>query len=601
MRRLAGVRRRGRLARAAVVVYVAISMTVVMGVAALAVDIGALYSAQAELQRAADSAALAAAADLISESDDPQADATEAANRFANLNEVQNASTSVDSGGNIEFGHATLNVASGRWDFSSGAEPTDAVRVTLRRGEGTSAGPIQLTFAQLLGHNTKSLEARATAVLVPRDMAVVIDISNSMCWDSQLRFWNRSDGGYANTRDVWAALNGPEPSRPYTPTSESASEYAGDTGPSFGSMTAWGSALTPGSYSASSDSGLYYIKKSTAISGSTLTALTASLTARGYSSGERTNLLGSGTDSSNATHWRNRCAVLLGLATWKSGKSGGLYPPGSSGAGDGDSLVETSETVFISYPSWRVGSWTWINYIDWVQSNSSYNDSGNDSNVFRYRYGLKTMTDFLLDSKPENYNNNNLWATPEEPIRAIKDAVQAMVDTITAQDSLDHLSLEIFASTSKHERDLTANLQNIPDRLYQLQSGHYDRATAIGAGIAMGVSELKSSRARENAHKVIVLMSDGVPNILPDGASTYDGDPAAMEWAREQAQLASDQGIRIYCVSVGYNVDRVLMQEIAAIGKGQEFYAAGTPDEYTEELEAIFRSLGGKRPVALIE
>jgi hypothetical protein len=43
------------------------------------------------------------------------------------------------------------------------------------------------------------------------------------------------------------------------------------------------------------------------------------------------------------------------------------------------------------------------------------------------------------------------------------------------------------------------------------------------------------------------------------------------------------------------------MQEMAAVANGQEFQAAGTPEEYTEELEAIFRTLGGKRPVALIE
>ena len=44
-----------------------------------------------------------------------------------------------------------------------------------------------------------------------------------------------------------------------------------------------------------------------------------------------------------------------------------------------------------------------------------------------------------------------------------------------------------------------------------------------------------------------------------------------------------------------------LMQEIATIGGGQEFYAVGNPEEYTEQLELIFRSLGGERPVALIE
>ena len=44
-----------------------------------------------------------------------------------------------------------------------------------------------------------------------------------------------------------------------------------------------------------------------------------------------------------------------------------------------------------------------------------------------------------------------------------------------------------------------------------------------------------------------------------------------------------------------------LIQEIAAIRHRQELYAAGNPEEYTEQLEAIFRALGGKRSVALIE
>ena len=601
MRALLRVRGPGRR-RGAVAVFLAISITIIMGMAALAIDLGALYSAQAELQRAADSSALAAAGRLVGEGvEDPEQEALETAREYAEKNDVLNEMLHVSSEADIELGKATMNAMTGRFDFSPGASPVDAVRVTLRRDEASAGGPVQLMFARFLGHDSTALRARATAVLVPRDIAVVIDISNSMCWDSQLRFWNRTDGGYANTRDVWAALDGPEASRPYNPSnSEGSSEYAGDSGPSFGRMTNWGNPLDPASYSASADPGLVYIKKSSALSATVKTALDAQLAAAGYSADER-NILTSTSNDSNSTHWKNRACVLLGLATWKSGRSGGLYPSGSSGAGDGDSLIESGETAFVSYPSWRVGSWTWHNYIDYVQSNSSYNNSDNGSSVFRYRYGLKTFTDFLLESKPENSNNNNLWQTPELPLRAIKDAVQAMMDTISEQDTMDHVSLEVFASTARHERNLTDILQNVPDRMYQLQSGHYDRATNIGGGIAMAIGELQSSRARSNAHKVIVLMSDGVPNILPDGTSTYDGDPAAMQYARDQAQLAYDAGFRIYCVSVGYNVDRVLMQEIAAIGGGQEFYAAGNPEEYTEELEDIFRSLGGKRPVALIE
>jgi hypothetical protein len=92
----------------------------------------------------------------------------------------------------------------------------------------------------------------------------------------------------------------------------------------------------------------------------------------------------------------------------------------------------------------------------------------------------------------------------------------------------------------------------------------------------------------------MVVMSDGYANTGEDGMGGRD-------FARYQAELAADDDIVIYTVSVGYGVDRALMQEIAATGKGQEFYAFGNPEEYSEQLREIFRSLGGKRPVVLIQ
>lgn len=47
--------------------------------------------------------------------------------------------------------------------------------------------------------------------------------------------------------------------------------------------------------------------------------------------------------------------------------------------------------------------------------------------------------------------------------------------------------------------------------------------------------------------------------------------------------------------------DAELMQEIAEIGHGEHYHAAGSIDEYREELREIFKELGGKRPAVLIE
>ncbi|MFN0136238.1 MAG: VWA domain-containing protein [Phycisphaerae bacterium] len=582
--------------RAAVTVFMAISLTVLIGFAALAVDIGSLYAAQAELQRAADAAALAAAEELMIGNDqEAEQVAFSVADDYARRNLVMMHENGVNSDSDVELGKAVLN-GNGRYEFQSTTANYDSVRVTLRRDSSSAGGPVNLSFAKLLGHESRALRARAAAVLVPRDIAVVIDLSGSMTWDSTSINWNRDDGGASNLRDIWAALNGPEPSRPYMPGAETETEYAGDTGPSVGAMTNWGSALIPGGYSASSDPGLLYIRKSYT---QTASSITTYLTGVGYSSGERTIIMGGSLDGGNTTHWRGRCAVMLGLATWKSGRAGGLYPPGTPGT-NGNTTIDSGELVWSSYPSYRTG-WTWSNYIDFVQSNSWYNSSSNDNSVLRYRYGLKTYTDFLLINYPRFAQTNVLWATPELPLRPVKDAVQTLADTIQDQDSLDHLSLEIFAQTSRHEVNLTADLDNVPTQLYSRQAAHYDSTTCIGCGLSQAITELTSARARSNAKKMIILMSDGLPNVDETGTYVGDGAAGATSFALDKAQQCADLGWRIYTVSVGVNADRALMQEIAAIGGGIEFYAAGNPEEYTEQLQDIFRQLGGKRPVQLIE
>ncbi|MBU0640805.1 MAG: VWA domain-containing protein [Planctomycetes bacterium] len=564
--------------------------TVLLGMVALAVDIGAMYVAQAELQAAADSAALAAAAQLAGDGqNDPETLARLAADEYARLNSVFGTYAGVDMANDVELGKAYFNPYTQRFEFQPGGDAYDAVRVTVRRDSASEGGSLQLGFANIFGHSTKDLHARAAAVLVPRDIAVVIDLSGSMNDDSELRHYQFYDeGGQINLRDCWCALDGPAPSRPYIPGAEWETEYAGDTGPTVGIMSTWGDPVDPDTYDPRTDPGLWYIPKYAAC---TESEAAVSLATRGYSSKEINALMSGSQDGSYSTQWRNRVGVILGLASWASGMPGGF--PG----GNGNKIVANNEISWIPYPSYRV-NWSWTNYIDYCNNWSNMRDA---NNYFRYRYGIKTFVNFLLESKACHHQTNILWQTPEQPVQAVKDAVQAMVDVIVALESLDHASLETFATSATHEINLTDNLQSVPDRLYQMQAAHYNTTTNLGGGIQRARTELSSVRARAAAAKIIVVMSDGCPNVNESGTYTYDGDPAVEQYVLDQAQAAADEGIRIYAISVGQGVDRDIMQQIAVIGHGQEFYASGTPEEYTDQLEAIFRTLGGKRPVALIE
>lgn len=584
-----GPTRNTRLRRGGVVVQVAVMSTVIMGMGALAIDVGAMYTAKVELQAAADSAALAAATMLMGDDTgySPEALARQVAQDYASLNEANGKPIDL-SQDDVELGRAEYNPSSNRFEFVPTSGGYDAVKITTRLSDGNASGALAMTFANVFGVSKKEMWADAVATLIPRDIAVVIDLSGSMNFDSQTMYWNRNDGGYSNLRDIWAALDGPAPSRPYEPGSELETEYASDSGPTYGNMDQWGNPLLPGSYSASSDPGLVYIRKGQNSSSSTFSS---KLSAAGYNNHERAALLDGYPNDNSTSRWRNRAGVLLGLATWRSGKSGSTMGSG----GDGDNYIEDWEVTWAPVPDFA--SWRWRDYIDFGNGRN-YRYGSSSYTQFRYRYGLKTLTDFMLRYEPTYNDTNVLWQTPEQPLQAVKDAVQVLTNTIEALDSPDQMSLESFGTTSRHEENLTHDVQDISSKLYERQAAHINGNTNIGGGMWRGINELSSSRARGAARKVMVVMSDGVANINESGSYTTSGGGA---YALAAADECADRDIIVYAVSVGYGVDRALMQEIANKTNGQEFYASGSPEEYTEQLEAIFRSLGGKRPVALID
>jgi hypothetical protein len=586
--------------RAVVVVQVAVSSTLVLGMAALVVDIGMLYTAQTELQVSADAAALAAASVLMTNGD-VRAEVVSAADTYASANKVLGLTPAVYDE-DVELGRAVPNTSGDRYHFEAAAEKWDAVRVHLRHVHSLNEGErpcisVPLTFAQVFGVVNQTLEAKSSAVLIPRDISVVIDLSGSMNDDSEVMHFKRyqgergdwRDGIQVNLRDIWCALDGPAPSYPYVPpASEADSAYAGDTGPAVGVLSAWGSPITPETYTPTTDAGLWYIPKSSTC---TVAAVTTSLASRGYSADEVTCLKSGGKDSSYSNQWRNRAAVIVGLASWKSGRTGGT--PG----GNGDTVVQDGELTWAAYPSYRSG-WTWANYLSYVSSSTEMSGA---SSSFKYRFGPKTYTNFLLENEAQYNQTTNLWATPEQPVYAVKDAVQAMTNDIVALDSLDQMSLEIFGTTARHEVNLSRTLQSVPNRLYQMQAGHYNSTTCMGGGLLTAYNELNSARARKASAKIIMLMSDGKPNVDQYGNFVSSGSAAIDNWVKSVAQQAADDGMRIYTVSVGSDADVELMTEIATIGRGEHFHAEGTPETYAAELEAIFRTLGGKRPVSLIE
>ncbi|REJ71681.1 MAG: TadE/TadG family protein [Planctomycetota bacterium] len=245
----------------------------------------------------------------------------------------------------------------------------------------------------------------------------------------------------------------------------------------------------------------------------------------------------------------------------------------------------------VSYP--HPGA-TWEEYIEYVRNDPILAIYGYD-----HEYGMLTLVEFWLRQAGDGGSPTNLWQTSEQPIGALKSAVQLYCDVVSANAADDRVGMAAYtypdSSGAVLESGLTFDVPSIAAIMWQRRAGHYDPYTNIGAGIREARLEL-AANARPAAEKIIVLMTDGRAN-RPDSTST------ARQFAIDEADHCADSGITIMCVSLGRNADRVLLTEIAGMTGGRHYSVPADYNiaEYNAQMLAFYREIAESRHGRLSE
>jgi Flp pilus assembly protein TadG len=157
--------------RAGAIIALSVACLVLaLGFAAFSIDIGYIAIAKAELQAAADAAALAAVNDLF---DGPDA-VYSGASTVAAHNTAANKSVVL---GKEDVVTGTFDLVTHQ--FTPGTKTSNAVKVTARLNNEP------LFFAPAIDQKNFSLTAEAIAMLNPRDIVFVVDLSGSMNDDTE--------------------------------------------------------------------------------------------------------------------------------------------------------------------------------------------------------------------------------------------------------------------------------------------------------------------------------------------------------------------------------------------------------------------------------
>lgn len=245
----------------------------------------------------------------------------------------------------------------------------------------------------------------------------------------------------------------------------------------------------------------------------------------------------------------------------------------------------------VAYP-YPGGSWS--EFVDYVQTDNDIIAAG-----YKNKYGMMTYLSYVLEKRCGAYDTPGLDNVSEQPVTALKDAVDVFLSYLTAHSTDDRVSVSIYTySDSKAilEQSLTKTYTLISNITRNRQAGHYIGGTNISAGMTKARVDLQNN-ARLGAKKMMLLMTDGVVN-LPSGNSTSDKNAVLAE-----AQLAANAKIPIVTIALGAYADTALMQQVADITGGAAFIVPGGQPiaQVKAQLEAVFAQVAADRPLKLVQ
>ena len=169
--------------RGSAAMLITVMMFVFIVTAAITVDYAYMQLVRTELRAATDAAAKAGA-EALSRTQD-SCTAKDEAVRYAACNKVGGRALRI-SADDIVIGRVKMNGA-GKWQFRENEEPSNAVKVNSRTGNGNSGIP--LYFSRVLNTNAFRPSYQATAGQQEVEVCLCIDRSGSMNFDMSGSDW----------------------------------------------------------------------------------------------------------------------------------------------------------------------------------------------------------------------------------------------------------------------------------------------------------------------------------------------------------------------------------------------------------------------------
>ena len=583
--------------KAAVLVLAAILMVLIFAVLAFAVDLGFISLAQTQLQNAADSAALAGVAYAPSYvyTPDDKGDTVEiVAKRFAKGQSVAGKDIT-DQSVTVDYG--TWNTTSRA--FAAGA-PGNAIRVTVQRDAGHDS-QVPLFFASVLGKKRFDGKASAIAMTNPRDICFVVDLSGSMNDDTE-PCWA--------THEIGGPIGDTLMQQVYTDfgfgTFPGTTQHVGQPLGIAQNNNAF-STLSGTSSPLKNLSDTFY-----KITSSDNTAAKRRIKAyRWMTDYQLAVIMPNALPTPNAhdTASYNFWKAYLDYVIYSQPSGASISPLTSYGNPQTNSYPDATTAEIQSYRN-KLGYKTYVQFMM---------DHGRDSvptGAGQYTQ-LSSLSSYFV-KKPDTIPDVGTFLFPprEMPTHAARRSIIAALQIVKERNAnigdsnqCDWVSIITFdkntnANTITPLHDLDYDYDGAMQDCTTLQAvSDINASTSTSTGLLAAKNLLSSSKARQYTDKVIVLLTDGLPNLkdinsgsppspLPPGWPSDTNERAAMT---QIYNMQSDKW-HIFPVGIGLGCNYTFMDCAAVTGgtadpDGKSPRGSGDPSQYEETLKIIFKNI----------
>ena len=149
-----------------------------------------------------------------------------------------------------------------------------------------------------------------------------------------------------------------------------------------------------------------------------------------------------------------------------------------------------------------------------------------------------------------------------------KDAAKEFVDSLRDEDKAAIIDFDHYAYTYQ---GLTNNKKLLYNAINKIDD---NGGTSLSAGMSMALDNLLNSAS--DAKKIIIMLTDGVGD--------YDS---------KYTTIASNNEITVYTIGLGYDIDSVLLNNIAT-ATGGKYYHADKAEDLKDNFEEVQEDIGTK-------